>query len=433
MTVLLTDHNGNSVAMATAVVEGEHHALSIATTAAGVETGTAAAPFRVDPTGSTTQPVSNAGTFAVQAAQAGSWSVTTDVDISGLALESGGNLAAIATAVNGVATAANQATVIATLEAIDAGKLEEATFTGRLGEVQAIPTANTVLARLKAIADALGVTITVAGTVTANLGTLNGAATEAKQDTIIGHIDGIESALADAVTSLQAIDDWDETNRCKVNLVVGQAGISAGAGAVAANSPRMTLASDDPAVALLTTMDADTGAMATDLAAIEVLLTTIAAAQLPDSHNVTVDGLPSLPAGTNNIGDVDVLSLPALPAGTNNIGDVDVLTLPAIPAGTNAIGRVGHDTTGLGHGAKTVTTAGTAEALAASTACKWVTIQANSDNAGVIAPGGSGVNAASAGVRLYADDSYSIPASDLADVFIDATVNGDGVCYTYGT
>ncbi|HCT30782.1 MAG TPA: hypothetical protein DIW31_08610 [Bacteroidales bacterium] len=54
--------------------------------------------------------------------------------------------------------------------------------------------------------------------------------------------------------------------------------------------------------------------------------------------NVTVIG--SLPAGTNNIGDVDVLSLPALPAGTNNIGDVDVLTLPAIPTGTNIIGKV---------------------------------------------------------------------------------------------
>lgn len=44
-------------------------------------------------------------------------------------------------------------------------------------------------------------------------------------------------------------------------------------------------------------------------------------------HNI--DSLPALPAGTNNIGDVDVLSLPALPAGTNNIGDVDVLTMPA--------------------------------------------------------------------------------------------------------
>lgn len=48
----------------------------------------------------------------------------------------------------------------------------------------------------------------------------------------------------------------------------------------------------------------------------------------------------SLSAGTNNIGDVDVLSLPSLPAGTNNIGDVDVLSLPALPAGTNNIGDV---------------------------------------------------------------------------------------------
>ncbi|MDM0042157.1 hypothetical protein QTI05_24175 [Variovorax sp. J22R193] len=30
----------------------------------------------------------------------------------------------------------------------------------------------------------------------------------------------------------------------------------------------------------------------------------------------------------------------ALPAGTNNIGDVDVLSLPALPTGTNAIGTV---------------------------------------------------------------------------------------------
>jgi hypothetical protein len=43
-----------------------------------------------------------------------------------------------------------------------------------------------------------------------------------------------------------------------------------------------------------------------------------------------------LAAGTNNIGDVDVLTLPALPAGTNNIGDVDVLTVPADPFGANA-------------------------------------------------------------------------------------------------
>lgn len=57
--------------------------------------------------------------------------------------------------------------------------------------------------------------------------------------------------------------------------------------------------------------------------------------------DVDVLSLPALPAGSNNIGDVDVLSLPSLPAGGNNIGDVDVLTLPALPTGGNTIGNVG--------------------------------------------------------------------------------------------
>lgn len=56
----------------------------------------------------------------------------------------------------------------------------------------------------------------------------------------------------------------------------------------------------------------------------------------------------ALPAGTNNIGDVDVLTLPALVAGTANIGDVDVLTLPnvTLAAGTNTnevVGDAAHD------------------------------------------------------------------------------------------
>jgi hypothetical protein len=55
---------------------------------------------------------------------------------------------------------------------------------------------------------------------------------------------------------------------------------------------------------------------------------------------VQVDVVAALPAGNNNIGDVDVASLPTLPAGNNNIGDVDVASLPALPAGNNNIGDV---------------------------------------------------------------------------------------------
>lgn len=66
----------------------------------------------------------------------------------------------------------------------------------------------------------------------------------------------------------------------------------------------------------------------------------------------SITTLPSIPAGTNNIGDVDIASIAAgdnnignvdiasIAAGDNNIGNVDVVSLPAIPAGTNNIGDV---------------------------------------------------------------------------------------------
>ena len=153
----------------------------------------------------------------------------------------------------------------------------------------------------------------------------------------------------------------------------------------------------------------------------------------------------AIPAGTNNIGDVDVATLPAtviagmatLPAGTNNIGDVDVATLPTLPAGTNAIGKVGHDITGIADGRKVVAAAGTRETLvAASTPAKTVIITAETDNTGVIVVGGSTCVAALAtrqGTPLDAGDSIVLEVDDLVDVYIDATVNGDGVTFTYET
>jgi len=92
--------------------------------------------------------------------------------------------------------------------------------------------------------------------------------------------------------------------------------------------------------------------------------------------------------------------------------------------------------TGIGHGVKTVTTAGTDVALASTTACKRVIVQAQTDNTGFIAVGATGVDATVAtgtGVLLYAGDSIELDIDDLADIFIDSTVNGDGVRYTYFT
>lgn len=159
--------------------------------------------------------------------------------------------------------------------------------------------------------------------------------------------------LAGAATSLAAIDDWDESDRAKVNIIVGQAGIAGGTGVDGATVPRVSLAT--------------------------------------------------------------------------NVG---------LPAGTAALGKVGHDTTGIVSAVKAVTSAGTAEALAGSTACKWVTIQAQTDNTGVIAVGDSGVVTTVStgdGILLEAGDTISIPIDNLADVFIDASVSGDGVRFMYGT
>lgn len=77
--------------------------------------------------------------------------------------------------------------------------------------------------------------VTVTGTVTANAGTnLNTSAL------------ALESGgnLAASATSLAAIDDWDESDRAKVNPIVGQAGVAAGSGVVGVTTQRVVLATD---------------------------------------------------------------------------------------------------------------------------------------------------------------------------------------------
>lgn len=118
---------------------------------------------------------------------------------------------------------------------------------------------------------------------------------------------------------------------------------------------------------------------------------------------------------------------------TNGL-DVDVTRLPT---GTNAIGRVGHDITGIGDGRKTVTNAGTRETLTAgSTPCKKVTMTALLENTGIVVVGGSTVVAAFGtrrGIPLETAQSITFEIDDLNDVYLDVTVNGEGVSYLYLT
>lgn len=87
-----------------------------------------------------------------------------------------------------------------------------------------------------------------------------------------------------------------------------------------------------------------------------------------------------------------------------------------------------------GDGRKVVTTAGTAVAIASTTAAAKVIITACTDNTDLVTVGASTVVAALAtrrGIPLAPGQSVEIGCTDLADVFIDSLVNGEGVTFLY--
>ncbi len=109
-----------------------------------------------------------------------------------------------------------------------------------------------------------------------------------------------------------------------------------------------------------------------------------------------------------------------------------------LKVGTDGTVAANHATTGIGDGKQTVVTPGTAVQLAAATAAKWVWVQAYPANTGRIAVGGATVNASTTigtgrGGSLAAGDSVFLPVADLSNLYIDATVAGEGVRFTYGT
>lgn len=88
----------------------------------------------------------------------------------------------------------------------------------------------------------------------------------------------------------------------------------------------------------------------------------------------------------------------------------------------------------IGDGLQLVASAGTAEALASSTPCRKVVIQARPENTDVVVVGSSTVVAASGtrrGFTLIAGASVSLNVTDLADLYVDAVVSGEGVTYVY--
>mgnify|MGYP007080340438 CR=1 FL=1 len=61
--------------------------------------------------------------------------------------------------------------------------------------------------------------VPVSGTITANIGTVSTLATAAKQDTIIGHVDGLEASNSAIQTAVEILDNAIAGNEMQVDVV----------------------------------------------------------------------------------------------------------------------------------------------------------------------------------------------------------------------
>jgi len=196
-----------------------------------------------------------------------------------------------------------------------------------------------------------------------------GASTEAKQDSQITQetaLNTVTGTIADAAIDTDTTGTVSGKLRGLVKLIVNllsrwPATLGAGGGLKVDGSGTAlpvtvtgvsTSANQVSEIALLTTIDGDTSNL-------DVALST----RLKPADTL---------AGVTTVGAVTAITN-ALPAGNNNIGDVDVTSLPALVAGSAIIGKVGIDQT----------TPGTTNlvALTAETT-KVIGVVRNSDGAG---------------------------------------------------
>lgn len=169
--------------------------------------------------------------------------------------------------------------------------------------------------------------VTIAGTVTATDGsgpmTVDGTVAVTNAD-----MTSTATNTGATATAVQVMDDWDESDRAKVNPIVGQAGVAAGAGSVSALTQRTTLASDDPAVASLGVIDdwdesdrAKTnpivGQAGVQGGAGAVSANTQRVSFATDANTITIAAAQTL-ANVTTVG--SITTLPALVASTANIG-----------------------------------------------------------------------------------------------------------------
>ena len=284
---------------------------------------------------------------------------------------------------------------------------------GAAGQVQRVKlaySADGVATHVQADADGVLVNlganndVTVAGTVS-----VTGVATAANQTTVIGHLDGVEGLL----TTIDA-----DTGSLP--------GIAT---------------SVDGIEALLGTIDADTGTIATEVAGL-LTDTELRASPVPVSGTVAVTGVATAANQTTVIGHLDGVEallgtidadtggiltavqlidnaisgsemqvdvVAALPAGTNNIGDVDIVTGPTVSTSTDI---------------SLASSASSAQLIAANASRKGMTLTNTDANTAYIYYGTT-ASATKFTVKIPTDHYWEMP-SPIFTGRIDAIWAGDG-------
>jgi hypothetical protein len=124
----------------------------------------------------------------------------------------------------------------------------------------------------------------------------------------------------------------------------------------------------------------------------------------------------------------DITSLPSLPAGTNAIGSVDLRVSGAAASVANPVPVLAPAPTTGTSGQTTVPTAGTFVSLGTGNLTRGVHVRGLFANTGIIRVRYTG-NGTTTGFELGAGDLVWLDADNLSRIQIDATVNGNGVSY----
>lgn len=219
----------------------------------GAEIGTSSSPLRIDPTGTTPQPASQSGTWNIN-------NITGTVSLP-----------------TGAATLAEQQTQTIRLTSIrdaveiiddwdESDRAKVNLIVGQAGVAAGPGTTTASTQRVVIVTDQTAIPTTQSGTwnindITGTVSLPTGASTSALQITgniLLASIDTKVSTLAEQQTqttrltsirdAVEIIDDWDESDRAKVNLIVGQAGVAAGAGTTGANTQRVVIVTDQTSI-----------------------------------------------------------------------------------------------------------------------------------------------------------------------------------------